>query len=390
MSVTLDDVLSLAGRLDDNGGFDAPRERFRRFLTEHVTGAHGARSFIEPCRQLVDEQHHRALQDLVVILGRALGFETSFGSYEPMAASPSYEGYWRSRSGLEVVLEVRTNQTGGADFDRLGRSIAAHLATTRSGSAARVLGLSVVTPLFHARDRLEQSLDRPMDWPIRIVSIRSLLLLADLAGDGRLPHADIVRLFDSVPPLDFVAGLLGTAASETTTDTPARAACWLAGVTGDNAITPERFLEAVVGKRRVFGVRDSASAHDAAHQGDRICFFLAGKGVVGHADVSAIGPSGAGLRDGHQYSQLLRLERTRLYLDAPVTPDLETTLRLRAGRGDDDAAGPPLLRISDREFAALTAERERGVGVEDPRGGVGARPGGMPPPSRPISDAGSR
>ena len=37
MSVTLDDVLALAGRLDDSGGFDAPRERFRRFLTEHAT-----------------------------------------------------------------------------------------------------------------------------------------------------------------------------------------------------------------------------------------------------------------------------------------------------------------------------------------------------------------
>ena len=389
MSVTLDDVLALAGRLDDSGGFDAPRERFRRFLTEHATGAQTARSFIEPCQQLVDEQHHRALQDLVAILGRPLGFETSFGSYEPVAGARSYEGCWWSGTGLEVVLEVRTNQTARADFDRLERSMAAHAATARPGPAGRVLGLSVVTPLFHARDRLEQSLDRQMDWPIRIVSIRSLLLLADLAGTGRLPHADVVRLFDTVPPLDFVAGLLGTAAPETAKDAPAPAACWLAGVTGDNAITPERFLEVVVGKRRLFGVRDSPSVQTAARAGDRICFFLAGKGVVGHADVSSIGPGGAGLRDGHQYSQLLRLERTRLYLDAPVTPDLETTLRLRAARGEAGAEGPPLVRISDREFAALTAERERAVRAEDPRG-AGDRPVATPSTARTVSDAGSR
>ena len=111
--------------------------------------------------------------------------------------------------------------------------------------------------------------------------------------------------------------------------------------------------------------------------------------MVGHADVSSIGPGGAGLRDGHQYGQLLRLERTRLYLDAPVTPDLETTLRLRAARGEAGAEGPPLVRISDREFAALTDERERAARAEDPRG-AGDRPGATPSTARTVSDAGSR
>ena len=46
MTVTLNELLMLVGRLDDSAGFDTPRERFRRFLVEHVTGAHTARSLI--------------------------------------------------------------------------------------------------------------------------------------------------------------------------------------------------------------------------------------------------------------------------------------------------------------------------------------------------------
>ena len=36
MSVTLDQILMLAGRLDDASGYDAPRERYRRFLLDYV------------------------------------------------------------------------------------------------------------------------------------------------------------------------------------------------------------------------------------------------------------------------------------------------------------------------------------------------------------------
>src|SRR5919204_5647106 len=120
MSVTLDELLMLAGRLDDSAGFDTPRERFRRFLIEYVTDARIARALIEQCH-LVDEQHHRALQDLVVLLGRSLGFETRFGTYSPVSGSLKCDGYWRSRAPLEIVLELRTNQTPGTDVDGLVR-----------------------------------------------------------------------------------------------------------------------------------------------------------------------------------------------------------------------------------------------------------------------------
>ena len=111
MSVTLNAMLALVGRLDDAQGFDAPRERFRRFLLEYMTDAGVARSLIDQSQHSLDEQHHRALQDTIVVLGRFLGFETAFGTNPRLAGGAGYDGHWRSRRRLEIVLEVRTDHT---------------------------------------------------------------------------------------------------------------------------------------------------------------------------------------------------------------------------------------------------------------------------------------
>ena len=47
MNITLNELLTLLGRLDDEPGFDSARERFRRFLVEHVTDVPTARPLVE-------------------------------------------------------------------------------------------------------------------------------------------------------------------------------------------------------------------------------------------------------------------------------------------------------------------------------------------------------
>jgi hypothetical protein len=405
MSITLDEVLLLTGRLDDSAGFDAPRQRFRRFLSDQLASARIGRAFIDQCPPLVDEQHHRALQDLVVFLGRSLGFEATFGAYAPVAGGLKHEGFWRSRARLEVVLEIRTNHTSDADLDSLTRSIAAHADASRTGSDARVLGLCVVTPVYLGRDRLEQAFAAAQsDTAVRIVSLQSLLLLADLASAGQLNHEDIVRLLDSVPMLDFVAGLLAKLVPASASDpsigvqTPTRETqtspgFWLATVAGDNAITAERFLEVVIGKRRIFGVRTTGQSGSSVRPGDRICFYVSGRGAVGQAEVALIAQSGTGLRDGHQYSHLLRLQNIELRLDAAIMPDVETTLRLRAAQGDASSTWQSFMRISERGFLALTGARDQELAKTGPdaAGGVGATRSEVPAKAEPpVSDAGSR
>lgn len=130
MSVTIDDLLSLAGRLDDEPGFDSPRERFRRFLLAHVTTPALARMLIEQCQHAPGEQHHRALQDLVVLTGRFLGFDTTFGSYAPLAGAVRYDGQWQSRTRLHIVVEVRRDHLIAPGIESLLRSASALTATS--------------------------------------------------------------------------------------------------------------------------------------------------------------------------------------------------------------------------------------------------------------------
>jgi hypothetical protein len=391
MSVTLDELLKLAGRLDDTAGFDTPRERFRRFLVEYVTDARVARALIEQSPKLLDEQHHRAVQDLVVLLGRSLGFETRFGTYQPVAAGLKYDGLWRSRGQAEIVLEIRTNQTPGADVHSLVRSLAAVAATALPDPETRPLGLCVLTPLYANRARLDDAIAAARSqFPIRTVSLRALLSMADMVADGRLNHDEVVRLVEAGSALDFVAGLLDRLAvpgpprrsappAALSPPAPGRpvpprdeeqTAFWLATVAGDHAVTPEQFVELVIGKRHIFGVsRDTA---DVARRGDWICFYISGRGGVGRAQVASIEINGGGLRDAHQYRQLLRLARTELHLSEPIVPDFETQLRLRAARGPSNASSQPFMRIAERDFQALTknegdqprAERSAAAGAD--------------------------
>src|SRR5439155_12154603 len=206
MNVSLTELLPLVGRLDAAPGFDTPRERYRRFLLEHVTDVPTARAFIEECQRSVGEQRHRALQDLVVLLGRFLGFETIFGSYE--RSGGAVDGQWRSRGLLDVVLEIRTEQTTTMSADSLVRAVATVPGPTRIDTCPRI-GLAVVARHFTARGRLEQALAADPHSPeLRIVSVRSLLALAAQVAADRLSHLEVVKLLQSGFALDFVIDLL--------------------------------------------------------------------------------------------------------------------------------------------------------------------------------------
>ena len=108
MPVTLDQLLALAGRLDDSRDFDAARERLRRFLREHVTDVALLRALVDQAKYSPDDQHCRAMQDLVVLTGHFLGFEIDIGSPPPSAGPLTHHGTWHAPGRLRVVVEVGT------------------------------------------------------------------------------------------------------------------------------------------------------------------------------------------------------------------------------------------------------------------------------------------
>ena len=370
MNVTLTDLLPLVGRLDAAPGFDSPRERFRRFLLEHVSDVPTARGLIDECQRSVGEQRHRALQDLVVLLGRFLGFETIFGSYEPSSAGVKVDGHWRSRGLLDVVLEIRTDQTSHASMDSLDRALAATAATARVDGASRI-GLAVLARHYTARGRLESALAADArNSELRIVSVRSLLALAAQVTADRLSHVEVVKLLQSGFALDFVINLIdrpaadvGSSESPVDPAPPAPAdrretAFWVATVLDNESAAAEQLLASVIAQRRVLGICITGSLQSEGSPGDWVCFFLPGKGIVGHAQLASIVEHSASVvRNAAQFSRVYNLSHVALYQE-PIVQALRAGRPFAVPPADVPLAGPCLSPIARQDFVALTAYRE--------------------------------
>jgi hypothetical protein len=351
--LTLNDLLALVGRLDDAPGFDTPRERFRRFLFERVIDARLARTLVEQGQRAPGEQHRRALQDAVVLLGRFLGFETAFGTYQRMAGAPKYDGLWRSRHRLEIVLELRPDHGPRADVEELLRTLSSLVAPSHVEPNVRRLGLCVVTPLHAGRARLEDALagDTPHS-DIRIISTRSLLWLAEAVSVGELKHDEVLRLLTSGGNLDLVVDLMERLASGPQRDEPhaapepapdlpgqAEPGYWVATIERADGTTPEQFVDGVVRKRQLLGISSLGPSHTGPRTGDWVCFSVRGKGIVGHGRVESIPDGPKLLRGADRFSLVCALRNVEIY-DAPIAFPSD---------------GPSLAALSPTEFAELTA-----------------------------------
>jgi len=369
VNLTLADLLPLVGRLDAAPGFDSPRERFRRFLLEHVTDVAAARTLIDECQRSVGEQRHRALQDLVVLLGRFLGFETIFGTYEAPANGVKVEGRWRSRGLLDVVIEIRTDQTTNVSTESLDHALAS-IANTRGEGPPRI-GLAVVARHYAARVKLEHALaESGHASDVRVVSVKALLTLAAQVTANRLSHTEAVRLLQSGVALDFMIGLLERPA---TVDVPEGEApleiasapherrdpaFWVATILSNETVTAEQLLASVIAQRRVLGICQSGQMQNEGSPGDWVCFFLPGKGIVGHAQLASLVQSGASVvRNASELARVYHLAHVELY-DEPVVQALRAGRPFALPKADRSLPGPCLSPIARQDFVALTEYRD--------------------------------
>lgn len=401
MSFALQEILTLVGRLDDGPGFDTPRERFRRFLTERLTDVAGVRALLAQCQQGLGDQPARARHDLIVLLGVFLGFEVSFGGYEPPAGPPHLSGHWRSRRRARIVLDVRSEQTAGADVDELSRVVAELAANTPPDLDERWVGLCVTTPFYAARRHLESLLAQRPSSDIRCVSVESLLWLADMVSADRLTHNDVLRLLTSGPDSDFTIDLMRRMAtggasmppeSRETSGPPqpsqpvqAESAgplsivdrserrgretdFWLASLVADETSSPEQLLDFVIRGRQLLGVSDSGPFPMPVHEGDWVCFYIAGTGIVGHAQFAGLIPDASTvIRDAGRFTAVFQLKNVSIY-DAPNRVSIESLGLQIPGRMPYDD-GAVLAPISRRDYEALTSGNPGG----SPRPRFGAR-----------------
>ena len=367
MSITLDELLFLVGRLDDAPGFDAPRERFRRFLLERVTDVPAANALVDECQRSVGEQRHRALQDLVVSLGRLLRFEITFGTYERSPDSVQVDGQWRSPGLLDVVIELRTEQTTSPTLDGLARAMAV---TEGAGLEPRI-GLCVVARQYAARSKLSRALADVTRLPnIHVVSVASLLALAAQVAADRVTHTEVVTLLRSGVALDFVIDLLDrpavTSQSNESTAEPGQPAptghhepaYWVATIAGNEVAAPEQLLAAVVAERRVLAICPAGKLRSQGSPGDWVCFFVPGKGIVGHAQLaSIIEDSAKVVRHARRFSSVYRLTSVTLY-ERPILQALRADRPFAVPPPDVPLAGPCLAPIARQDFLALMNYRD--------------------------------
>jgi hypothetical protein len=362
MSLSLGELLPLVGYLDDTPGFDTPRERMRRFLLDRATHLPTIQALIEECQRSVGEQHHRVLQDLIVVVGRVLQFATTFGVYDRSGDDLNTHGRWRSAGLLDVVLQIETDHTA-ATLEPLARAVADRAAGDGEESA---IGLCVVARQSAARGRLARLIALGQFPDIRVVSVRSLLSLAAHVSAERVSHAEVVELLRTSAALDFMIELMTRPTADSRSGEPradgrwrtavddGRPAFWVAVISGDAMVAPERWLASVIADRHVLAVCDGDQARGHGSPGDWVCFFLANKGIVGHAQLASVVENSENVvRHGEKFGRVYRLAHLTLY-ERPVVQALRAGRPFAVPSGTSPFAGSSLAPIARQDFTALT------------------------------------
>jgi len=369
MNVALNDILTLTGRLDDAPGYDTPRERFRRFLVDRTA----VRPALPPITALIREgqqspreQERRAVQDLLVVLGRLLGFDTSFGSYERVAGTLRFDGLWRSKGGVDVTLDIRAQDQRAAGLDDLTRALAALRLSPRD-AAGRLFGLCIVTPQYRNRLGLEAAVAAlAPSTEVHIISSDSLQWLADATVSGRVMHEEVVQLLTEENP-DFVIELMARmarptepAASSGVPQSAAEPAHWIMTIEPTDRTTADQFVRSVIGERHLLGLGPGTPSH-RPRAGDWICFSVRHQGIVGRARIQGTPDAPPPLRDAHRFDVVYTLTNVDLYGE-PVRVDetVDLSNRLRSDEG-----APALASLTEEQFGALTtpALKDRRAGL---------------------------
>lgn len=351
MRLSLHEVLAIVGRLDDSPGYDTPRERFRRFLIEHMTSVPVARTFLDEAQQLIAEQYQRALQDTVLATGRLLGFETTFGDYERHGGAARTAGRWLSPRRLALTVQVWSDDAS-MDPAAVGRALDAPLDGAEAGTPHT--RLAVVSPSCGSRPRIEEAI-AARHQPTRIVSVRSLMDLLSVASTAHVTHDDVLRLLNPSPALEGSIGLLARLVHPLRTvaptphadiEAPAREpACWVYVV-----------REREPGNIEPAGMRDTlamtlpAGDTPAIAAADLLAFLVPSRGVVAQAQVLDVTEDQTGETGESQVRFTVRL-RNIVILDPPVPVETEQRLNLELQAA---VSQEPCVRVGRGEFEALT------------------------------------
>lgn len=376
MSLSLKQILDLVGKLDDSSGDETPRERFRRFLKENVNEVGQVRDYVEECLRSPGDQYNRALQDLVNYLGHFLGFDITFGRYHGVQGQIGFDGHWKSPTHFHVVVEVKTTEVYAIKAATLVGYVDELISEKRIPSWEHALGLYVVGRPDPELRQLENAIvAEKRTHQLRIISVESLLSLAEMMDEYDIAHEDILAVMrPSGPTIDSVVGLMARLVAEPKAEElpekgalleePAlggEVAYWITPVKSDEEQTAEEVIQVLVGQERIYAFGERTPGRRHLKAGDWICFYATGRGVVAHAKVTSAPEKKRHHRVRHpeRYPWVFGLDNVDLHLEQPIVIDAAVRGRLDAFRGRDPDKSwawfvQATRKITEHDFSILT------------------------------------
>jgi hypothetical protein len=352
--IPLKQVLMLVGELDDTQGLNPARERFRTFLSENLTQIGDMRDYIEECLRTPGDQYNKALQDLVNHLGRLLGFDVTFGRYRGVQGEIGYDGIWKSPSGLYIVIEVKTSDVYTIYTSTLIGYIDKLISEHVIPDWDHALGLYVIGRNDYGVKQLENTIiaEKRTD-KLRIITADKLLSLAELLADYEVAHEAVLTVLQPMGPMidplvELISSLvaqeinvevnplyetdeLNSEPSENNNDTK----YYLALVASHEGQSADEWIKILL-NAGIYAITKHSSLQEIK-QGDRICFYVAGKGVVAHAQVKSppVKTTHPLISPGDKYQYIIELESISIYAENPVVLDAELREQLDAFQGRD-------------------------------------------------------
>ena len=381
MSITLKQILNLVGKLNDSPGEDTPRERFRNFLKENVTEIGQIRDYIEECLRTTGEQYNYALQDLVNYVGHFLEFDVTFGRYRGVQGQIGFDGHWKSPTEFHIVVEVKTTEAYAIKASTLIGYIDELISEKNIPNWDNALGLYVVGRPDPEINQLENAIiAEKRTHQLRIISVESLLSLAEMMNEYDVSHQDILAVFlPSRPTIDPIVDLMARLVAQPKEEiileekpriteplTEDEIAYWLTPVKSDEEETAEEVINTLVGEEKIYAFGERTPGRSHLKPGDMICFYATTKGIVAHAKVLSkpekqLHPKG---RHSERYPWVFNLDHTELYLDDPIVIDVSVRNQLDQFQGRDPNRNwawfvQATRRISKHDFEILTRQQEK-------------------------------
>jgi len=316
---------------------------------------------------------------LVNYIGHFLGFEVTFGRYHGVAGQIGFDGYWKSPTNFHIVVEVKTTEVYPIKTAILVGYVDALISEKKIPSWDDALGLYVLGRLDPDIRQLENAiLAEKRTNQLRVISVQSLLSLAEIMNEYDVTHEDILAVIRPSGPkvdsvVDVMARLLARPEAEelpkekvplAERPTEGEAAYWLAPVASDEEQTAEQVIQTLVGQHRIYAFGESTPGRKRLRPGDWICFYASGNGVIADAKVISAPEKkpDSRVRRPEEYPWVFHLDDVHLYLNDPVVIDASVRSRLDAFQGLEPSKPwgwfvVGTRKISEHDFNLLVRRR---------------------------------